>query len=139
MPKEIISLPTNKNSVLLKVILFLCFVALLSFCGKKQAQKEELPQGMMSEETFTRVLTDFALAESAASMNIKNTDLRKLDSIYAFDPLADNGVTRQQYDSAISFYVRRPELYKKIYENVLTALSDLQAKRNPLIKDTISK
>ncbi len=120
--------------------LFFSFCLILFFaCGKKQEKEVKIPEGIVSEETFTRVLTDFALAESAANMNIKNTDLQKLDSIYAFDPLRDNGITRSQYDSAIFFYVRHPEVYKRIYENVLVALSEMQAKRNPLVKDTVVK
>jgi len=118
---------------------FLCVSLVLFSCGKKEEKEIKIPENIISEETFTRVLADFALAESAANMNIKNTDLRKLDSVYAFDPLKDNGITQSQYDSAIVFYVRHPDLYKKIYENVLVTLSEMQAKRNPLLKDTTAK
>ncbi|PBQ32085.1 hypothetical protein CNR22_09990 [Sphingobacteriaceae bacterium] len=121
--------------------LFIFSCALLfSNCGKNpEEEKNTVPKHIMSEETFTRVLTDFALAESAANMNIKNADLQKLDSIYNFNPLLDNGVTQVEYDSAVAFYARHQVIYKRIYENVLAALNDLQAKRNPIVKDSISK
>ena len=112
---------------------------MLAACGKKQEEDTSIPPGIMSQETFTRVLTDFALAESAATMNVKNSDLQKLDSIYAFNPLRDNGVTQGGFDSATAFYVRHPQLYKKVYEDVLVALSEMQAKRNPMVKDSSSK
>ena len=119
------------------VFIFICLVG-FSACGKKQ-NENTIPSGIMSEETFTRVITDFALAESAANMNIKNSNLQKLDSVYCFNPLTDNGVTQVQYDSALLFYAKHPALYKKIYENVLAALNEIQTKRNPTVKDTTLK
>jgi hypothetical protein len=59
--------------------------------------------------------------------------------VYAFNPLVDNGVTQSQYDSAITYYIAHRELYKEVYENVLVALSELQANRNPVVKDTSAK
>jgi len=124
---------------LIKFIFFFTCIGILFSCGKKEKKEVKIPEGMMSEETFTRVLIDFALAESAANMNIKAANIQKLDSIYAFNPLRDNGVTQSQYDSAITFYVGHPDLYKKIYENILAELSDMQTKRNPLVKDSSLK
>ena len=112
---------------------------LLTTCGKKSGEENQVPPEILSKEVFTKVLTDFALAESAANMNVKNTDLRKLDSVYAFNPLIDNGVTQSQYDSAITYYIAHRELYKEVYENVLVALSELQSNRNPSVKDTSVK
>lgn len=115
------------------------FCLLLFSCGKKEEKSEELPAGILSEEQFSRVLTDFALAESAANMNIKTIEVRRLDSVYAFDPLKENGVSQALYDSTVSFYVKRPDLYKKVYEKVLVALSEMQASRNSGAKDTAAK
>jgi hypothetical protein len=123
-----------------KLILSVSILSLLlSKCGKKSGEESQVPPEILSKEVFTKVLTDFALAESAANMNVKNTDLRKLDSVYAFNPLIDNGVTQSQYDSAITYYIAHRELYKEVYENVLVALSELQANRNPVVKDTSAK
>lgn len=115
-----------------------CFYFCLS-CGKKEESEVKKPDTILSDSVFTKVLRDFALAESAANMNIKNIHFQKIDSAYAFNPLEENQVTQTQYDSTIRFYVRHPELYKKIYEDVLASLSDLQTKRNPAAKDTVSK
>lgn len=119
------------------ILSFLTALLLLASCGD-QKQEDPEAEGIISRETFAKVLTDFALAESAANMNVLNVELQKLDSIYNFNPLIDNGVTKAQYDSAVSYYVRHPELYKEVYEEVLTALSELQANRNP-VKDTAAK
>jgi hypothetical protein len=108
-------------------------------CNSQPALQAEPPPGLLDEETFTRVLTDFALAESAANMNVKGVDYRKQDSVYAFDPLADYHIRPSQYDSTVSFYVQRPDLYKKIYENVLAQLSEIQARRNTPATDSSSR
>ena len=72
-------------------------------------------------------------------MNIKNVPVNKLDTTYAFDPLEENNVRKSLYDSTIQFYAQHPELYKKIYENVLTLLSEMQARRDSLSIDSIAK
>lgn len=108
-------------------------------CGKTGQNETKNPPGILSEEVFINVLADFALAESAATMNIKNVNMQKADSVYAFDPLSKNNVSKAEYDSTVSFYVKQPELYKKIYENVLVKLSEMQAQRNGNVKNPDSK
>jgi hypothetical protein len=98
-------------------------------CGQKEETGVEIPANVLNEARFTKLLTDFALAESAATMNIKNVLPHKADSVYAFNPLIDNTVRPSQYDSTLAFYIKHPALYKKVYENVLTALTVLEASR----------
>jgi hypothetical protein len=123
----------------LKSLLVLILLLSLLSCGKNSGKEEEIPAGILSQEQFTKVLADFALAESAANMNIKNVVIQKTDSVYAFDPLLENNVRKSQYDSTVFYYTARPELYKKVYEQVLEALSELQAKRNGLKVDSVSE
>lgn len=124
--------------LLKSIVLFTLTLALVS-CGKNAEKEVEIPTGILSKEQFTKVLTDFALAESAANMNIKNVMIQKTDSVYAFDPLIENGIRKSQYDSTVLFYTANPELFKKVYENVLERLSELQAKKNGLKVDSTSK
>jgi hypothetical protein len=123
----------------LKSLLVLILLLSLLSCGKNAEKEVEIPDGILSQEQFTKVLADFALAESAANMNIKNVVIQKTDSVYAFDPLLENNVRKSQYDSTVFYYTARPELYKKVYEQVLEALSELQAKRNGLKVDSVSE
>ena len=112
---------------------------LLSFCSGKENKEVEIPKEILSQEVFTKLLTDYALAESAANMNIKNVTLQRLDTVYAFNPLVEHNIRKSQYDSAIAFYSSKPELYKKVYEDVLVALSEMQTKRNPVKNDSSLK
>jgi hypothetical protein len=98
-----------------------------------------VPSTILSEEKFTKIIVDFALAESTGNINVKNVASDKMDSVYAFNPLIENNVTKGQYDSAIAFYSKHPNLYKKIYENVLAELSKMQIKKDSLTVDPASK
>lgn len=125
---------TNKFFIPWLVCLALLFVTCES--GDETAT---IPPGILSEEEFARVLTDFSLAEGAANMNVKNLPIQHLDSAYAFDPLKDNNIRQGQYDSTIKHYSTQPELYKRVYEKVLQNLTELEAARNAIKKDSASK
>jgi len=112
------------NTVLLACALW------LAACGKEK--KVEIPANVLSKEKFTKVLVDYALAEASANMNIKDSELRKVDSVYAFNPLKENKVSKAQYDTTLAFYANHTDLYKQIYEDVLTELSKLQTNRDSL-------
>lgn len=125
---------------IINTCLLVCTAALLcASCWEKRENTVKVPEGIMSEEVFTKVLTDMSLAESAATMNVKNVTVNKTDSVYAFDPLKENNVTKAKFDSAVAFYVNYPELYKKVYENVLVALREMETRRNPAAKDSTAK
>jgi hypothetical protein len=63
----------------------------------------------------------------------------KFDSAYAFNPLKENNIDQAKYDSSISFYSKHPKLYKKIFEEVLTTLSKMQAARAAKKDSTVKK
>lgn len=108
-------------------------------CGNSQHKAANVPSGILNEEQFCKVLTDFALAESAANLNIKSISPIKTDSVYAFNPLVENNIRKSQYDSTVQFYTKQPEVYKKIYEKVLGRLSEISADRTKLNSDSLSK
>lgn len=123
-----------KKTSFLKTLSLFFTVLLFLACSKNEEKEVEIPPGIMSEDSFAKVLTDFALAESAANLNVKNVVGQKIDSTYAFDPLKENKISQGMYDSTVSFYVSQPKLYKKVYENVLVRLSEMQANRNDTLK-----
>ncbi|MDI1354023.1 MAG: DUF4296 domain-containing protein [bacterium] len=110
-----------------------------SSCGKRGQEDSTIPPGILSPRTMAKLLSDFALAEVSANMNIKNTPIQKIDSVYAFDPLRENHVRTSQYDSTLLFYANHPVLYKEVYDSVLVILSEYKAMRNMSKVDSISK
>jgi hypothetical protein len=126
-----------------KVVLFIFFSGFLAVgffsCGPKNDAEDPIPQNILNETTFTKLLVDYALAESAANLNIKNVSLLRLDTTYAFAPLKENNISRSKYDSTLMFYSKHTILYKKIYENVLAELSEIKTARDTLKMDSIHK
>lgn len=103
------------------------FLSLYS-CHPPKEKEEPLAPNVLSEEQFIAVLTDAYLGEGAAGINIKNVLGEKYDSTYAFNPIADHHLTKAQFDSTIAYYAKHPKKLKRVYDNVLERLSQLQAK-----------
>lgn len=83
----------------------------------------------MDKEKFSDVIVDFALAESAAGINIAGAPGQKIDTVYAFNPLLDNNVKRVTFDTTLYFYSHHPKLFKEVYLLALEKLSKIQASR----------
>ncbi len=120
------------------LFLFFCGIILLA-CKGGEEDTLSVPDNVLSEEKYIKLLVDFSLAESAGNLNVKNLSGLKFDSAYAFNPLKENNVSQAQYDTTVAFYSKHPKQYKKIFEEVLTALSKMQATRNAVKKDTVAK
>ena len=127
------------GSMILKISSTIFTLLSLLSCSTSSSNHVQIPANILSEEKFAKVLADFALAEGATNMNIKNVAFQKFDTVYAFNPLKENGISKNQYDSTILFYAQHVELYKKVYENVLVLLSEMQVKRDSLNVDSITK
>jgi hypothetical protein len=121
------------------LLISLCFCASFIISCDNKEDETTVPKNVLDEERFANTLVNFALAEGAANMNIKNLPVQKLDSAYAFNPLKDASVRPTQYDSTVKFYVLHPDLYKKVYEKVLVKLSEMEAKRSLTKKDSTLK
>lgn len=113
-------------------------LSVTSSCSSEEAEVS-VPANILSEEAFAKVIVDFALAESAGNINVKSVAGDKMDSVYAFDPLIENKITKSQYDSAITFYSKHPSIYKRVYETVLSELSKMQVKQDSIKVDSVSK
>jgi hypothetical protein len=117
------------NTPLLNPSRLVAFLGACFLAGCAEFNQEAAPPAyVMDKNKFAQVLRDVALSESAANLNISDVRIEKTDSVYAFDPLRDNGVSRMQFDSSVAYYCRHPQQYKEVYEEVLRMLGEL--KRN---------
>jgi len=85
-----------------------------------------LPVNVLSEDSFALVLTDFAIAESAANMNVGNQPVFRLDTAYAFNPVLENGISRARLDSTMAYYAKHPEQYQNVYNKVLDNINAMR-------------
>ncbi len=112
---------------------------LLTCCDSKSGTEEAVPANILSEDQLADVLADFALAESAANLNISNVSLPKMDTVYAFDPLKFRGYRTGQYDSSLRYYSEHPKLYKSVYDKTLIKLTELESRVSAPKTDSTSK
>lgn len=82
------------------------------------------PDGVLSEGEMVDLLTDMALAEtfeqSAPARELPDSVRRRLGE----GVMRQHGVTRQEFDSTISWYGRNLDLYQKLYAKVDKRLAE---------------
>ena len=117
---------------------FIIFSSLLFFSCESKETEIDIPPNIMSEDKLVKVLTDCYLGEGASGINVKNVTGQKFDSAYLFNPLNDNKISRELFDSSISFYTKHPKVLKIIYDRVLDRLSQMQASGMVYVNDTNS-
>lgn len=98
---------------------------LLISCGGKE---EEKPDYLWEEEYFVEVLTEFQKAESLVRLGYHKYP----DKIYSNDSIYEAFFERMEIsgedlDSNYRYYLRDPEKMEKIYDRVITNLSQQAA------------
>ncbi len=106
-------------------LLFLFFSIILNSCAGKQ---EKIPDGILSKVDMTVVMIDIQMAE--ATINLSNygqsnfpSDKQKLfDTIYS-----KHKISKKKFEESFAYYTAHPEIFEKIYEDVISGLSSKQA------------
>lgn len=120
-------------------LILLSATVLLLSCSAQEEEDMVIPSYVMPREKYIRLMCDMALAEAAVNVNVKGIPSQQYDSVYAFHPLKENGISNVDYDSTLAFYSRHPKLFKAIYEEVLTELSTIQSSKANVKKDSLHK
>ena len=118
--------------------IYIVFSSVLFFSCETKETDIEIPPNVLSEDKLVKVLTDCYLGEGASGINVKNVTGEKFDSAYLFNPLNDNHISRELFDSTISFYSKHPKVLKIIYDRVLDRMSQMQASGMTYVNDTNS-
>jgi len=106
------------------------FVVLVLFfsCAPSNGDEELIVENILTEDKLINVLTNSYLSEGASGINVKNVAGEKFDSTYLFNPLMENNIDKEKFDSTMAYYTRHPKKLKIIYDKVLAKLSEAQAK-----------
>lgn len=91
-------------------------------------EREKSPDYVWEEEKFVEVLTEFQITESIIRLGYHRfpDSAFATDSIYATMYL-ELGVTEAEFDSNYQYHLKDPEKLSKIYEQVITNLSERSA------------
>ncbi len=99
----------KKNSIILATVLALLTTCILSSC------KEEAP---IDKKKMTEMVAEYYMLEGVSKHELR--EVRNLDmNLVYVDFLNKHGVTAAVFDSAVSYYAKRPLEFKEIYEGAI--------------------
>jgi len=110
---------------------FLLVLTLLLLFSCEEDKKR--PEYIWDEDRFIEVLTEFQMAEAIIRLGYHRTtdSLILNDSIYNA-ALRKMNTTQADFDSNYNYYLKDPEVLEKMYEQVITNLSERSAElKNP--------
>jgi hypothetical protein len=120
----------------MKPVLLLALVFLLSCHGKEPVKKYHV----IPVDSFVDVLIDYHLAEAFLSTDYYRVKMKDQKEVNISDSvLKEHGYNKAVFDSSVSYYSSNPELYDKIYEEVITRLNRMQAEAQKQMKKDTSK
>lgn len=113
------------------LLFFLVIMPLSCHRGESSGKKE-----IIGEDKMVNLLTEIHLADAILSKDVNTLDHRKDMALYFYPSVLEKyGVTRAQMDSSVSYYIRNPKIYLRIYEKVLKELEKDKGEIKP--KDSI--
>lgn len=99
----------KKNSIILATVLALLTTCILSSC------KEKAP---IDKKKMTEMVAEYYMLEGVSKHELR--EVRNLDmNLVYVDFLNKHGVTAAVFDSAVSYYAKRPLEFKEIYEGAI--------------------
>ncbi len=112
------------NRYIKRIILFTCYVAVLSSCTPQFAV---VPGNVISPEEFAEIIIDIRLAEAQQKIyrqkGFYDTDL--IDSSYQMIYHL-RGVTAEEVERSYSFYTEHPNWMEKISAEVIEKLNKME-------------
>lgn len=98
----------------------LVLVLLMVIACKRNTDK--LPQGILSPEQMKAILVDVHLAKGARTQQLLPDKLTKNPDRVLLEITRAHNTDTAAFQDSYRYYVARPEQFKKIYEEVISAL-----------------
>lgn len=111
----------------MRTALFLLSTMLLFACSRPEVI---VPESVIPRDTMISILSDMHLAEAAIQLrNMGSGDTARAESYaryrYVFKK---HNISIGQFRQSFAFYRSQPEYFNKMYKEVITRLSEIQAK-----------
>ncbi len=124
-----------------KFFILILLISLFS-CGEKFARFRRAHN--IPKKKFVTILAEIHIMETIIVRHEFHHKYSSKDSIDIYaDIIEKHGYTREDFDSTVAAYTRRPELYEKVYNEVLMKMHymlDTLRKNDPeLRKDVINE
>lgn len=113
-------------------------LALLSSCSPKQELSDEkVPETIIQPDSMVNLIVDMQLGESVLREYRRVGKYEDSLAIVTFEKVfVKHNTSKEKYMESLSFYKQNLNTYQKIYEKVITRLSQIQAEvTTPKIDD----
>jgi hypothetical protein len=108
-----------------KVFTSVCLMALMFFsCSKRE---EKIPPDIISKEKMTEILIDVHLAEVKWQINAPSDNAPGGKQSYYKYIFNKHHISYDQLIKSYKYYSAHPEVFSKIYDDVITGLSKKEA------------
>jgi len=108
------------------------FMFFLSCSPAKDYGDNSVPPEIIQPDSMVIILTEVHIAEAILrEVKADSKNKEKKAEVYFAEIFEKHKVTRDQYEKSIEFYQQHLEIYKEIYEEVITLLSQKQTENNP--------
>ena len=107
------------------ILLTVCCLFLFS-CGRSEKQAL-IPADVLPKDKMAEVITDIHIAEAEANMRTL-PDSASTENLSFQKIFEAHGISKEQYEKSLSFYMDHPQQLDTVYQNVLNELSKMQGK-----------
>lgn len=108
--------------------LILIFCLLIS-CDRNI--KSEPPENLINKEKIIPVIIDIHIADGLVfRADVPSKSLKLFSDSVHNSVLSKYGITRADFDSSISYYMKETEAFEKMYETVIIELSKMESEIN---------
>lgn len=110
------------NKILIYPVLLI--LVMLSSCGKERAKARD---GVLSEKVMVELLVDTHLADAILFTDLSSTEAKRDKArFYYASVLEKHGITKARMDSSVTWYMKHPAAYSRVYQQVVRDLEKLQ-------------
>jgi hypothetical protein len=113
------------------IFFLILLMASCSPAGENQSQK--VPSDLIQPDAMTAVIVDIQIAEAILQEQRRTGQLTDDHAVnYLTEVFEKHNTTKEKFTESVRFYEKNLELYQKIYEDVLTQLTQRQTElKNP--------
>jgi len=104
------------------------FLILIFFSVVACSTRPKVPKGFPNEKEMAELLADIYIAEGTINNSgfYHGKSDNKIPGYYRF-VLDKHRLTKQEFDTVVSWYTAHPKLFKEVYEDVISILSEQEA------------
>ncbi len=96
----------------------------------------QLPKGFPKEKEFANILADVHFTESAISqMRLRGVSIDEVSNGCYHTVLSKYNLTEEKFDTIVAWYTNQPELYSKVYDEVIAILTEKESRWQLEVKE----